>query len=275
MPGNIFADDCKAAHQTKNHVESILTWAQKAGKATGIVTTTRVTHASPAGAYAHTPNRDFECDADIMQLHRNATECTDIAKQLILDAPGRNIDVIFGGGRKKFIDRGANDEQGFSGQRRDGLHLIDAWKRRNTNGKYIFDKQGLRSLKCDETGKVLGLFSSDQMSFNLDANRENEPSLEEMTRAAINILSKRENGFFLFVEGGRIDHAHHDSLARKALDETVEFSKAIQSAVHMTDSSETLLVVTADHSHTMSISGYPDRGADILGLNTESSDVGR
>jgi alkaline phosphatase len=72
--------------------------------------------------------------------------------------------------------------------------------------------------------------------------------------------------------GGRIDHAHHDTKARLALDETVEFAKAVQTAAELTDEKNTLIVVTADHAHTMSFSGYPARGNDILreyGENTQ------
>lgn len=267
-------NECEAANRTINHAHSILHWAQKAGKRTGVVTTTRVTHASPAGTYAHVANREFECDADVIRFEQNLAECRDIAKQLIMDAPGRDLDVIFGGGRSKFLGQDILDEQKFAGQRKDGLNLIDMWRKQNPNGKYVYDRDGLKEIRCGETDKVLGIFSPDQMSYNLDADREKEPSLGEMTVAALNILSEGDSGYVLFVEGGRIDHGHHDSLARKALDETVEFSKAIQAAVDLTDSSDTLIVVTADHSHTMSISGYPARGTDILGFNTDVSDVG-
>lgn len=66
--------------------------------------------------------------------------------------------------------------------------------------------------------------------------------------------------------GGRIDHGHHATLAQKALDETVEFSKAIQKAVDLTDQRDTLIVVTSDHAHTMSFSGYPQRDNNIFGM---------
>lgn len=275
VTGHVLRNDCRAAHRSSNYAESIVTWAQRAGKATGVVTTTRITHASPAGAYGHVANREFECDNDIAIHGQNISECRDLAKQLILDSPGNNLNVIFGGGRKKFHSRKTKDDQGISGQRNDGLNLIDEWKQRNPNGKYIYDQDGLKNLKYIEVDKVLGLFHPDQMSYNLDADRSKEPSLEEMTIAAVNILNKNNSGYFLFVEGGRIDHAHHDSLAHKALDETVEFSKAIQAAINLTDPSNTLIVVSSDHSHTMSISGYPTRGTNILGLNTEYSDVGK
>ena len=109
------------------------------------------------------------------------------------------------------------------------------------------------------------------MSYHLE-NRTNEPTLEYMTEKAINILKKNPNGFFLFVEGGKIDMAHHEDKAHIALDETVEFDKAIEKAYNMTNEKDTLIVVTADHSHTMTMNGYPIRGNNILGLFGKSND---
>lgn len=109
------------------------------------------------------------------------------------------------------------------------------------------------------------------MSYNSKRN-QNEPSVTKMTEMAIKMLRKNENGFVLFVEGGKIDMAHHEAQARKSLDETVEFANAIQTAVNMTSEQDTLIVVTADHAHTMTMSGYPVRGSDILGLYEKASD---
>lgn len=105
------------------------------------------------------------------------------------------------------------------------------------------------------------------MHFRLTANSKLQPTLKEMTKKAIEILSKESNGFFLFVEGGIIDGGHHMTTARTVLDETVELSKAVQQAVDMTSEDDTLIVVTSDHSHTMTMAGYPDRGNDILGMS--------
>jgi len=85
-----------------------------------------------------------------------------------------------------------------------------------------------------------------------------------MTEVAIKILSRNPNGFFLFVEGGRIDHAHHDTLAQRAILETLEFDKSIKLADDLTSDDDTLLVVTSDHSHVMTFNGYPERGNPIL-----------
>lgn len=68
------------------------------------------------------------------------------------------------------------------------------------------------------------------------------------------------------MEGGRIDTAHHETKAHKALDETVQFSEAVQRAVDLTNAEETLIVVTSDHAHTMSLAGYAERGNDIFGM---------
>lgn len=104
------------------------------------------------------------------------------------------------------------------------------------------------------------------MKYRMVADAEKQPTLAEMTKKAIEVLRKQRNGFFLFVEGGLIDAAHHNLLAKIALDETAELSKAVQQAVDMTSEEDTLIVVTADHSHTMTMSGYPVRGNDISGL---------
>lgn len=109
------------------------------------------------------------------------------------------------------------------------------------------------------------------MHYNLE-NKTDEPRLWEMTEKAIKILQREKNGFFLFVEGGRIDTAHHEGRTRVSLDETIEFAKAAQKAYELTDEKDTLMVVTADHSHTMTMSGYPARGYDILSIFGKSSD---
>lgn len=125
----------------------------------------------------------------------------------------------------------------------------------------------------DETEYLLGLFENDHCLYHLDAvNSTIEPTLSEMTEAAIKLLSRDANGFFLFVEGGRIDHAHHSTQAMRALDETEQFSEAIQRAVDLTSREDTLIVVTSDHAHTMSLSGYPDRGNAILGVGGTGKD---
>jgi alkaline phosphatase len=105
---------------------------------------------------------------------------------------------------------------------------------------------------------------------NFEHDRKNdaagEPSLTEMTVKAIDILSQNKKGYFLMVEGGLIDHGHHFGNAFRALTETIEFSNAVRAALKKVDLDESLVIVTADHSHTLTIGGYPARGNNILGL---------
>ena len=93
-----------------------------------------------------------------------------------------------------------------------------------------------------------------------------EPSLAEMTVRALDILERAPKGYLLLVEGGRIDHGHHAGNAYRALGETIAFSDAVRVALERVDRDQTLIVVTADHSHTLQMSGYPTRGNPILGL---------
>lgn len=101
------------------------------------------------------------------------------------------------------------------------------------------------------------------MRYNLEVKSEQiehlEPTLSEMVQKAIEILSKHEEGFFLFVEGGLIDRGHHDTKAHYALEETVEFAKAVALARMKLSEEDTLIVTTADHSHTMTYAGYAVR----------------
>ncbi|KAG5681594.1 hypothetical protein PVAND_011010 [Polypedilum vanderplanki] len=269
--------DCKASLKKENQLSSFIEWAQKAGKATGIVTNTRVTHASPSAAYAKTSNRDWESDLNIAQSN-NTDGCDDIALQLITSEPGKNINVIYGGGRKKFIGNNIIETTSASrGERLDGRDLIDEWledkrMRNMKNAHYIHNRDGLNSLNTNDAEYVLGLFANSHLDYHLNRNPQ-EPTLKEMTISAIEVLKKSKNGFVLFVEGGRIDQAHHNNMAKLALDETVQLSEAVQSAVDMTNEKDTLIIVTSDHSHTMTLAGYSSRGADILGYNTQISDI--
>lgn len=302
--GHVVLGDCLSQMNTSNHVDSILKWAQDAGKSVGFVTTTRVTHASPAGSYAHSADRDWESDKDILKDlgDDDSNVCKDIALQLITQDPGNKFNVIMGGGRRAFIPKNIIDEEGDKGHRGDAKNLIDQWKKdKASSGKnYLY---GWNKTMVDEIinhpekyDYVLGLFESSHMRYHLEASKETEPTLEEMTEAAIKILKKNDKGFVLFVEGnknypkvkqfyfffynyysffflgGRIDHAHHDTYATIALDETVELAKAVKTGREMTSEDDTLIIVTADHAHTMTVAGYPKRGNKIQGMNTKYGD---
>lgn len=230
---------------------------EKKGMATGIVTTARVTHATPASIYAHTPERNWEQNNELPAEAIKAG-CQDIAKQLVGFDSGNGIDVILGGGLKNFLP------QKFGGERTDS-DLTRQWQ--NDGGRFITSKEELAMLDPISNKPVLGLFSASHMSYMADrTTASSEPTLTEMTEFAIQKLSNNDNGYYLMVEGGRIDHAHHAGIAGKALLETQEFAKAISKAVSMVDLDETLILVTADHSHVFTIAGYPTRGNPILDL---------
>ncbi|XP_015686118.1 alkaline phosphatase, tissue-nonspecific isozyme-like, partial [Protobothrops mucrosquamatus] len=119
----------------------------------------------------------------------------------------------------------------------------------------------------------LGLFEPIDMMYELSRNNQTDPSLTEMVRVAIRMLQKNPHGFFLLVEGGRIDHGHHEGKAKQALHETVEMDRAIGEAGILTSSEDTLTVVTADHSHVFTFGGYTTRGNSIFGLAPMQSDM--
>ncbi|XP_070543597.1 alkaline phosphatase-like [Ptychodera flava] len=261
--------DCAAS--SGSDIPSILEIAQQHGKSVGIVTTTRVTHATPAAAYAHIPDRDWEADSDIPSGEQGKG-CTDIALQMV---ENHGIQVVMGGGRQKFMLNTQRDpEAGILpqfGDRQDGRDLIKEWVDGKPEGSavYVWNEDDFENVDPTKTDYLLGLFDRSHMTFEDNRGNDNagEPHIANMTRKAIEILSKNVNGFFLLVEGGRIDHAHHANTAYSAVYDTIAFDEAVKMAKDMTSSSETLIVVTADHSHTNTFSGYPNRGNPILGKN--------
>ncbi|XP_075720227.1 alkaline phosphatase-like [Rhinoderma darwinii] len=249
-----------------NEVKSILHRAKQAGKSVGIVTTTRVQHASPAAAYAHSANRDWYSDNE-MTPTMTQKGCTDIAYQLVHNT---DINVILGGGRAYMSPNGTPDPEyptssSSQGLRRDNLNLTKMWLDKRPGSIYVWNKQQLDAVNEKTTDYLMGLFEPRDMKYELNRDPSVDPSLGEMTEKAIKILSKNPSGFFLFVEGGRIDHGHHDSNARNSLTEALEFDKAIHIGGKLTSESETLTVVTADHSHVFTFGGYTDRGNNIFG----------
>ncbi|WP_250634095.1 alkaline phosphatase [Pinirhizobacter soli] len=243
--------------------------AAAAGMATGAVTTTRITHATPAATYGHLPERNWEVDSEIPTAER-AKGCKDFAAQLVDFPISHGLTVAMGGGRSAFMPKSMPDPEypQKSGQRADGRDLIAEWKARHPDGAYVWNEAQLKALDLSRTPRVLGLFEPSHMKFEHDRPSDvgGEPSLAEMTSSAIKVLSQNPNGFFLMVEGGRIDHALHAGNAYRALTETIAMADAVQAALDHTDAADTLIIVTADHSHTMTFGGYPARGNPMLGL---------
>lgn len=266
--------DCKGSQG--HEVVSALELAAAAGQATGVITTTRITHATPAATYGHLPERNWEFDTEIPATER-AAGCADFARQLVEFAIGHGIDVALGGGRTEFMRADQSDPEYADkpGKRLDGRDLIAEWQHK-PSAAYVWNAKQLAAIDVSHTQHLLGLFEPEHMKYEYERPQDpaGEPSLSEMTRAALSVLQKNPKGFFLMVEGGRIDHGHHAGNAYRALTETIEFAHAVQVANEMTTVDDTLILVTADHSHTLTFAGYAARGNPILGKLRGSSREG-
>ena len=274
---------------TAKKVETIMKWAQDANKDTGFVTTARVSHATPAALYAHVADRDYECDKELPP--GSPKEAKDITYQLVNNDPGRRAKVVMGGGIKSWLSKEEHEnnwkqdpyndydhtmDKAFHCERLDGENLVEKFLRKNETvpgfqkmkGKMVRNRDELLNLDISDTDYLLGLFSDGHMQYeDVRADQQTQPSLPEMTQAAINILQKNEkNGFFLMVEQSNIDHAHHKTRASASLLETMILDDAVEMALSLVDIEDTLIIVTSDHSHTMSMAGYQTRGSDIRGL---------
>lgn len=130
--------DCTATKNPQMHLDSIAKWALDGGKAVGFATTMRVTTGVAPALYAHVANKNWESDGNIACTAGTATDVSDIASQLINGPIGKQLRVVFGGGRKNFIPNTVVDEDGLRGVRSDGRNLLDEWKAaRNGNATFI------------------------------------------------------------------------------------------------------------------------------------------
>jgi alkaline phosphatase len=247
------ADSTCPATGNGTPVATLLELAKGAGKSVGAVTTTRITHATPAATFAHVCHRDGE---------------NDIAAQVVPgsgkynSALGSGVDVLLGGGWRHFVPTTV-----VGGRRTDGQDLTVLLQ--SAGYTYVNTGTAFKAIDPAATGKLVGLFNKDHLNYDLDrakpANAIDEPSLADMTEKAIRILQKNGKGYFLMVEGGRIDHALHGTNAKRALEDTIAFDEAIRRALSLVDLKNTLVVVTADHDHTMTFNGYSHKGNPILG----------
>jgi alkaline phosphatase len=233
-------------------VATLLELAKAQGKGTGSITTTRLTHATPAATFSHLCHRDGENDIAQQAVPGNARYNAKLSD---------GVDVLMGGGLRHFIPSTTTGSK-----RTDTLDLVADMQAKG----YTYAPTGtaLRAINVASTNKLLGLFNLDHMNWEVDRVKKavDEPSLAEMTEAAINLLKKNQKGYFLMVEGGRIDHALHGTNAKRALEDTIAFDDAIKKALSLVDLKDTLIVVTADHDHTLTMNGYGAKGAPILGL---------
>ncbi|XP_052748934.1 alkaline phosphatase isoform X2 [Galleria mellonella] len=270
--------DCLSSLEPDARLKSLAAMALETGKSAGFVTTMRVTHATPSPLYAHSADRTWECDAN---LPPTAATCKDHARQLIEDWPGRDLNVILGGGRLSLVSSKSRNpnisatpdipKNRWVCARKDGLNLIEEYmKNKETQGQkyaYVSNRRELQSFNANETDYLLGIFSDSHLDYEYERDKgpDGMPSISDMVVAAINVLKKNENGYFLMVEGGNIDMAHHRGRAKVAIEEAAAMEEAVKVAVDMTDEEDTLLIVTSDHTHTLNINGYPDRGSNIFG----------
>lgn len=279
---NVQRGDCRSGQG--HEVFTALELAEVAGMSTGVVTTARLTHATPAATYAHAAERDWE-DVSDMPAEAVAAGCPDIADQLVnfqarlqqrSGVAVNGIEVAMGGGRRHFLpaDAAFNSPDAVSsveGDRSDGRNLINEWQKTYPDGNYVYGLEGFNAIDPAKTTHLLGLFNESHMRFEADRpnDKSGEPTLAEMTSKAIDVLDNNPQGYFLMVEAGRIDHAHHAGNAFNALSEAIELSDAVAAAVAATSSDDTLIIVTADHSHVFTMAGYPKRGNPILGKVVE------
>ncbi|MFE8711237.1 alkaline phosphatase [Aeromonas allosaccharophila] len=249
--GNKTVNNCSS--DNGKPVPTILELAKAAGKSVGAVTTTELTHATPAATYSHICHRDAAYD---------------IAAQAVPGGAGFNsalkdgVDVLMGGGANHWTPYSASNKGG----RNDNRDLTAEMKAQGYS--YVTTQSDLAKAT---SGKLLGLFSSkSHLDYELDrvakGAANTQPSLSEMTAKAIDLLSQNSQGYFLMVEGGRIDHALHGTNAKRALTDAVALDEAVKTALGKVDLNNTLIVVTADHDHTMTINGYAAKGNTVLDL---------
>ncbi len=211
---------------------TILELAEQESRSTGLVTTTRLTHATPACFAAHVKNRSYE---------------NKIARQMLASG----VDVLLGGGLRYWIaeDADVSDIASYpvKSKRSNGEDLVGAAMEKG----YLFVTNKKQLAAAPETGKLLGIFADSHMPYALDQHPDDNspaPSLVEMTEAALKILAKNEKGFFLMVEGGRIDHAAHANDAAAMLAEMMEFDETVGLALDFAEKNErTAVIITADH----------------------------
>jgi alkaline phosphatase len=240
---------------------TILELAKAHGKAVGAITTTELTHATPAATFSHICNRNAQYA---------------IARQIVPGGAGYNpalgdgVDVLMGGGRQHFTPfDAARNPHG----RADGRDMLAEFK---AHGYFVAATRA-DMLSARPGRKLVGIYSADSHLDYALARRPEQPTLAEMTAKSIELLSKNANGFFLMVEGGKIDHALHDTNAKNALAETIAFDDAVQAAIDRMRALDpglehTLIVVTADHDHTVVRNGDAPRGASPLDIMRSYAD---
>lgn len=210
-------------------VKTLIEAAEEKGIATGIITTTRLTHATPAVFASHNEDRDNE-------------------NEIAADYLDSGVEFFAGGGNRHFVPQ--NWKWGKS-KREDDRNLLDEFGK---EGYTVFESadssDDFRKYQPKAGDKVIATFASSHLPYEIDRVKTNStPSLAEITQKGIDLLSKYNNGFFLMVEGGRIDHACHANDAAGSIHDTLEFDEALSKAMdfYKAHPEETLIVVVGDH----------------------------
>ncbi|MBC2854920.1 alkaline phosphatase [Cetobacterium sp. 2A] len=202
---------------------SVLEAAKLMGKAVGVIATSEITHATPADFTAHS-------------THRN--NYSDIGEQQVF----QGMNVIFGGGKSFFNP--SNDKDDRSKNRTDGEDMVEAIK--NQNYKIVYDVNEMNSVDGE---KVWGFFAEKDMDNDLDRDPKKQPSLAQMTEKAIDLLKKDKDGFFLMVEGSKVDWASHANSPVAQISDYKAFDAAVGVALdYAKKNKDTLVVVTTDHA---------------------------
>ena len=223
LPGEVAVPGVSAvpAELRYKPVATVLEGARLKGKATGLVATSNIQHASPAAFTAHTPFRD---------------QFNQIAKHQVYG----NVNVVFGGGKQYLLPR----EQG--GARSDGDNLIEVLTSRGY--AFVETKEAMRQIG---SGNVWGLFAGEALAYDMDriALAPHEPSLAEMTGKAIELLSQNKKGFFLFVEASKVDWANHANEPIGVISDLLAYDDAVKVALDFAKGDgQTLVIACADHS---------------------------
>lgn len=220
---------------------TVLEGAKLKGMSTGLIATSNIQHATPAAFSAHTPNRsDYET----------------IAEQQVY----QNIDVVLGGGSQYLLPVSNG------GKRKDGENLINELKK--TGYEFVETREQMLKSK---SGKVWGLFATDDMNYDLDRNPEVQPSLAEMTQKAIEILSRNNKGFFLHVEGSKVDWASHANDPVGVISDVLAFDQAVKVALDFAKKDRhTLILIASDHGN-----GGMSIGSNVTDKTYDKIDISR
>ncbi|MCE5262664.1 MAG: alkaline phosphatase [Deltaproteobacteria bacterium] len=226
----------------KTPVKTILEMAKGRKMATGLVTTSGITDATPGAFAAHVARRSDEESVADQEL-----KC--------------GVDVLMGGRKQFFLPENAG------GKRKDGRNLMEEAQKAGYTVAGTAEE-----LKAAPAGKILGLFNMGNMSYEIDRSATAEPSLAEMAEKTLQLLSKSKNGFFAMIEAGRIDHAAHRNDAAATIREALAFDEAVGVAMDFVKKNPaTLLIVTADHETAgMALVGHGKESKEYVGMDLKA-----